>query len=744
MALFNSFTFDSSKGETPQTVAMKRAIAAQIMGQMGNRPARNVGEGIGNAFASIGNGIVANVMNRRAGAAEEIGNEAANALKQRFTDYLANGTPLPSGGIPMTSAAGEVTATSPGGGSVDLSGDRQAFIESLLPAAMEESRRTGVDPRIIVAQAAQETGWGKSAPGNNFFGIKSHGKGGGNSMMTNEVINGKTVRVRDSFRAYDSPADSVRGYGDFLLENPRYKGLRSAQGLDAQLEALQASGYATDPNYSRTVGTIAHGIQLPQDVAAMTPETAFSAVMPELGGGQSLSDEVSAFQQTPEYAAQFPGMEPQGFDAGRFGDPTFGAQPVQGREALALALANGQQQNGGQQAISDQMGGIPQQFQGSQQLMGAQGGIMPALMEGDPASGQQVADAYSRGNQSMNGNPPMELLAQMISSPFMDEGTKKLAASILEQEMQRRDPSYQLNMDYRRAQIDKLNRDASAEKRQPLINAGGGAIYDPNTGEWLRPPAEDGGNGAFRFGGNSVEAQALNGLMDSGQLTPEQAQQLGAGKTITGPNGEIIFLTPQGVFGSSPDGKTQRLSSEGIPADNSGISSGNITITEPKVTLDERKAMGFADRMSTSGALINGNEKAGLKPWDQFVRGNDWIPDFAENWLVGEDFQKFDQARRDFVNAQLRRESGAVISDEEFGNANQQYFPQPGDTEQVLKQKAQNRKVVIDGMKRDAGPTYRGIGGDPLADARKAIAAGADRNAVIQRLRQNGIDPGGL
>ncbi|TIO88309.1 MAG: hypothetical protein E5X92_29065, partial [Mesorhizobium sp.] len=56
--------------------------------------------------------------------------------------------------------------------------------------------------------------------------------------------------------------------------------------------------------------------------------------------------------------------------------------------------------------------------------------------------------------------------------------------------------------------------------------------------------------GQFRFTGSSVEAQALNGLMDvgpeKGGLTVEQAQQLAAGKTITGPNGEMLFLTPQG------------------------------------------------------------------------------------------------------------------------------------------------------------------------------------------------------
>ena len=98
---------------------------------------------------------------------------------------------------------------------------REEFIAMLLPAAIQASQRTGIDPRIIVAQAAQETGWGRSAPGNNYFGIKSHGKGGGQTFTTHEVINGKRVKINDSFRQFGSPAESVMGYADFMTQNKR-------------------------------------------------------------------------------------------------------------------------------------------------------------------------------------------------------------------------------------------------------------------------------------------------------------------------------------------------------------------------------------------------------------------------------------------------------------------------------------------------------------------------------------------
>lgn len=144
---------------------------------------------------------------------------------------------------------------------------KDSFINSLAPSALNVARRTGVDPRIIIAQAALETNWGSSAPGNNYFGIKNHGIGKGQTLKTGEFINGKPVSITDSFRTYDNPDDSVRGYGQFLTENKRYEPMLRATGLDAQLDALQASGYATDPNYSRKVGRIARALSVNENGA---------------------------------------------------------------------------------------------------------------------------------------------------------------------------------------------------------------------------------------------------------------------------------------------------------------------------------------------------------------------------------------------------------------------------------------------------------------------------------------------
>lgn len=60
--------------------------------------------------------------------------------------------------------------------------------------------------------------------------------------------------------------------------------------------------------------------------------------------------------------------------------------------------------------------------------------------------------------------------------------------------------------------------------------------------------------------------------------------------------------------------------------------------------------------------------------------------------------QKVEQAQRDFINAVLRRESGAAIAESEFENARKQYFPAVGDSQATIQQKMQNRQLATKGI----------------------------------------------
>jgi hypothetical protein len=98
----------------------------------------------------------------------------------------------------------------------------------------------------------------------------------------------------------------------------------------------------------------------------------------------------------------------------------------------------------------------------------------------------------------------------------------------------------------------------------------------------------------------------------------------------------------------------------------------------------------------------------------------------AANWAISPNTQKASQAQRDFINAVLRKESGATISPEEFDNAKQQYFPQVGEGDEVKLQKAQNRAIAIQGLKNAAGPAAfdpninpNVMGGQPAPSSQK-------------------------
>lgn len=71
--------------------------------------------------------------------------------------------------------------------------------------------------------------------------------------------------------------------------------------------------------------------------------------------------------------------------------------------------------------------------------------------------------------------------------------------------------------------------------------------------------------------------------------------------------------------------------------------------------------------------------------------------------------QQVNQAKSNFITAVLRKESGAVISDSEFEREDRKYFPQVNDSDAVIKQKANARKLAIKAMEIQAGPGAKNI-----------------------------------
>lgn len=152
------------------------------------------------------------------------------------------------------------------------------FIATMLPMAQKAAERIGVDARYLVAQAALETGWGKSiirqqdgGSSHNLFGIKTGSRWDGASAraLTTEYEGGKAVKEIAAFRSYSSFEQSFHDYVSFLQGNDRYQNaLDSAANPERFMQELQRAGYATDPQYARKVAQIARQMQTYQAVAA--------------------------------------------------------------------------------------------------------------------------------------------------------------------------------------------------------------------------------------------------------------------------------------------------------------------------------------------------------------------------------------------------------------------------------------------------------------------------------------------
>lgn len=157
------------------------------------------------------------------------------------------------------------------------------FMAVMLPMAERAAQKIGVDAHVLVAQAALETGWGKSiikqADGSssyNLFGIKSHGVWQGESakVTTTEYRNGQAVREKASFRSYDSYEESFNDYVEFLQANGRYQQALSKTGNGEQFaRELQRAGYATDPLYANKINQIARKLKTYQTVASVDTAT---------------------------------------------------------------------------------------------------------------------------------------------------------------------------------------------------------------------------------------------------------------------------------------------------------------------------------------------------------------------------------------------------------------------------------------------------------------------------------------
>jgi hypothetical protein len=134
-------------------------------------------------------------------------------------------------------------------------------------------------------------------------------------------------------------------------------------------------------------------------------------------------------------------------------------------------------------------------------------------------------------------------------------------------------------------------------------------------------------------------------------------------------------------------------------------------------------ATGFGMRMKESNAILNAMEDKGIintgatrsvvsgilgaipAIGGQLEEKTSAAMNVLPSWAGGPNAeqQQVEQARRNFITAVLRKESGAVISPQEFYAEEKKYFPQLGDEAPVIQQKRAARDIAIRAMDVQSG-----------------------------------------
>jgi len=161
---------------------------------------------------------------------------------------------------------------------------KKEFVSVYADFAKQAQVDTGINYIFILAQAALESGWGKAAPGNMFFGVKDTDGINGNEQLlitteysrradlkfpeiisiTPVVRNGQKwfkYKVKDYFRKYNTPADCFRDHGNFFNKNKRYaSALKVKHDPYLFADAVAKAGYATAPDYASTLKSVIKSI----------------------------------------------------------------------------------------------------------------------------------------------------------------------------------------------------------------------------------------------------------------------------------------------------------------------------------------------------------------------------------------------------------------------------------------------------------------------------------------------------
>jgi hypothetical protein len=290
-----------------------------------------------------------------------------------------------------------------------------------------------------------------------------------------------------------------------------------------------------------------------------------------------------------------------------------------------------------------------------------------------------------------------------LTSPYTSPGTKHVAQMILQHQMGDK-VQYQTLPDGTILQMDPMGRSAPKPVYQAptklthqTLPDGTVLEIDPTGKIPPKPVYQAASKPTFGVVGKDQFGNDVHGFID----TIKQTTMPVAAPSVGAPGAPIVITGPDGKPITVPAGQDPRKFRDHITTISADVAGGKSTEVQAKSEKFGNK-MELAERnirdIETEGQSLTGRAK-------EYVPGG--------NLVQTDKYQKFKQARDNFITALLRDESGAAIGTAEFNRYEKELFPQPGDGAEVVAQKREARRIALEAMKKAAGPGYK----SPVFDA---------------------------
>jgi flagellar protein FlgJ len=261
-------------------------VLSQLFNSSATRMANSLGDGqmalqLSNPGIGLAQALLAQIQARRGAAADKTAAAASAAGPGSGTSVRPSAlhtgpgargqrtnADIPAGSVGSISAlldmlGGAAAAGAAMGAAVSVLKETpehvRGFVAAMSGAARAASQASGVPLKLMLGQAALESGWGTreirgddGTPSHNLFGIKAGAGWTGKvvQVLTTEYQDGVARKVVQPFRAYDSYRESFDDYARLISQNQRYQDVMAAPSPEAAALQLQDAGYATDPDYA--------------------------------------------------------------------------------------------------------------------------------------------------------------------------------------------------------------------------------------------------------------------------------------------------------------------------------------------------------------------------------------------------------------------------------------------------------------------------------------------------------------